>query len=149
MKTLKFLILFLIVFVAGFFLGQSLQLAQNTTASQNSGAIQENQTVVRLQFSGSELTEFQNVKFQTGQTVLDILKKLAQDNNLVLELKDYAGLGTMVNKIGELTNGQDNKYWQYYVNGQYSQTGADKYPLKNNDVIEWRFAPSTFNQPVN
>lgn len=149
MKTLKFLILFLIVFVAGFFLGQSLQLAQNTTAGQNSGAVQENQTVLRLQFGESELTEFQNIKFQNGQTVLDILKQLTQDNNITLELKDYAGLGTMVNKIGELTNGQDNKYWQYYINDQYSQTGADKYQLKNNDIIEWRFAPSTFNQPEN
>lgn len=53
-------------------------------------------------------------------------------------------MGVMINEIKGLTNGQDNKYWQYAVNGQYADKAADKWPLKEGDRVTWEFKESSF-----
>jgi hypothetical protein len=77
-------------------------------------------------------------------TVLAVLEKISADKKLVLKIKDYTGLGKMVTQIGELENGQNNKYWQYSVNGKMPSIGADAYKLKSGDLVEWRFSESSF-----
>jgi len=44
--------------------------------------------------------------------------------------------------IHEINNGDDGRYWQYYVNGQFADVGCSNYFLSDNDVVEWRFEPS-------
>jgi hypothetical protein len=51
-----------------------------------------------------------------------------------------------VTKIGDKVNGEDNRYWQYFINGAYAQVGADQYKLKNGDAVEWKFSADQFNQ---
>jgi hypothetical protein len=77
-------------------------------------------------------------------TALELLSEMTTEKKVVLETKDYAGLGKMIIKIGDLTNGQDNKYWQYWVNGKTASVGADSYQVEANDIIEWKFEPSSF-----
>lgn len=85
--------------------------------------------------------------FNVGEntSVLDILKMInSQQPEFNLQTKDYAGVGTLVEQIGDKINGQNNKYWQYLVNKEQPLVSADQYLLKDNDQIEWHFAPIKF-----
>jgi len=77
-------------------------------------------------------------------TALELLTEMTAEKKVNLKTKDYAGLGKMIVKIGDLTNGQDNKYWQYWVNGKLANIGADSYQVEANDTIEWKFESSSF-----
>ena len=35
-------------------------------------------------------------------------------------------------------NPKANKFWQYYINGNYAPLGVDLQKIKNGDVIEWK-----------
>ncbi len=78
-----------------------------------------------------------------GDTVLGVLQKLNVKNpDLKVSTKEYSGLGTLVDGMGDYKNGVENKYWQYKVNGVMPQIGADAYQLKDGDTVEWFFASS-------
>lgn len=47
--------------------------------------------------------------------------------------------GVFVTSINGTTNGQDGKYWQYWVNGAYGQVSADHVALEDGDAVTWRF----------
>lgn len=78
-----------------------------------------------------------------GDTVLKMLQQLdAQDPQLQLSIKEYSGLGTLVESMNGIKNGDQNKYWQYKVNGIMPQIGADQYELYEGDIVEWYFETS-------
>lgn len=79
-----------------------------------------------------------------GATALDLLTFATRTRGLELKTKSYEGLGALVEAIGQATNGQDNKYWSFYINGEFAQVSADQYQLKVGDVIEFRFEASKF-----
>lgn len=86
-----------------------------------------------------------SIQFSSPKTVLELLQQLDEENEEVrLETKEYSGLGVLVQSIGEKTNGTDDKYWQYKINGVMPQVGADKLEVKNGDSIEWYFDTSEF-----
>lgn len=75
-----------------------------------------------------------------GATALDALRDLnAQDPTMRLTTKTYTGLGDLVESMYEKTNGTDERYWQYQVNGIEAQVGASAYVLKDTDNVEWEF----------
>jgi hypothetical protein len=79
----------------------------------------------------------------SGETALQLLEALnATDPNLKLTTKAYSGMGVLVEGIGGKTNGTDQKYWQYKVNGTMPMVGADQYQLASGDSIEWYFTGS-------
>ena len=47
-------------------------------------------------------------------------------------------------QIKDKKNGQDQKYWQYFVAGEQPQISIDKYFPANNTYIEWKFIKSEF-----
>jgi hypothetical protein len=79
-----------------------------------------------------------------NSTVFSLLKGLAQRENFVIEYKTYEGMGVFVESIAGLKGGADNKWWQYWVNGELPQVSADKYRVKSGDRVEWKFTPSSF-----
>jgi len=146
MKTIKFIIIALVFFAVGFFLGQSYQWPNLTPEAAKQPLVQEQKITYSLQFSDSDRIEFHDIQLLENQTVLEILRKLAAENSLVLEVKNFEGIGSMITKIGDKANGQENKYWQYFINGAYAQIGADQYKLKDGDAVEWKFSADQFNQ---
>jgi hypothetical protein len=77
--------------------------------------------------------------------LLDCLKYIqTKYPSLNLKTKDYGDMGVIVDEMAGLKNGDGGKYWQYFVNGVQPMVGADKYVLKNNDKVEWKFAKSEF-----
>lgn len=82
-------------------------------------------------------------EFRQGMTAFDLLKDQTTQQNLNLETKEY-DLGIMIEAIGEQENGQQGKYWLYYVNGQMPQVSADKTALQSADQVEFKFEKSDF-----
>jgi len=79
-----------------------------------------------------------------NSTAFSLLKELAQRENFEIEYKTYEGMGVFVESIAEIKNGMDNKYWQYWVNGELPMVAADKKEIKEGDKVEWKFAPASF-----
>lgn len=68
-----------------------------------------------------------------------VLTALQAIKDLPIKIQDYGKLGQLVTTIGDQVNGQDGKYWQYWLNGVYAQIGADQQSVRANDLIEWKF----------
>jgi len=143
MKTFKYVMVALVFLIAGFLLGQSYNLPflpkiSNPQGDEQNQQIAQTVTYV-INYGANEISEFQDVSFAPGDTVLDLLTRLAQENNFILTTKDYDNLGVLVVKIGDKENNQDNKYWQYEVNGVQPQIGSSQYQLQSGERIEWKF----------
>lgn len=80
------------------------------------------------------------VTVAAGTTALEMLRAESEKTGFALIEKEYAGLGSLVEEIGDLKNGTDGRYWTYSVNGIFASVGADNYELKPGDAIEWAFA---------
>ncbi len=139
MKSIKFIIIAIIFFAAGFFLGQSYQIPSMVSVNESANQVNLEPVTYVISFSESNLIEFQNISLSEKATVLDILNSIAAENEMVLETEDYENLGTLVTKIGEMENGQENKYWQYFVNDQLPQVGASSFLLAGGERVEWKF----------
>ncbi|MDI6591683.1 MAG: DUF4430 domain-containing protein [Patescibacteria group bacterium] len=81
--------------------------------------------------------------FRKGITAFDLLKEGAAKLNLPLKTKTY-DIGIFIEAIGDRENGQDGKYWLYYVNGVLPMVAADKMELKIGDKVEFKFEKSPF-----
>lgn len=104
---------------------------------------QTSQNTVKVTIEG--IYENKEVVISEHETVLGILRVLnANDSRIQLLTKEYSGLGTLVERIGNRTNGSNNEYWQYKVNGVMPQISADTLEIKDGDVVEWYFEKSEF-----
>lgn len=86
------------------------------------------------------LLEKTEVSFAPDTTALSLLAEVAKEMEFELGTKEYTGMGVLVEKIGDIKNGVDGKYWHYYINGKLAPVGASDYMLQANDGIEWKFA---------
>jgi len=148
MNTFRKILAVVIIFTAGYFLGQSQIISQNF----NSGALpnniqninqtnQSDKVLISLAFDQNN-TSLYSRDWQANLSLLAVTKNLAEENNLAFEIKDYAEMGVLITQIGDKINGQDNKYWQYWVNQQQPLISADKYILQPQDIVEWKFEAS-------
>lgn len=120
---------------------QSSPVAEKLRASETSEALQENRIFITIEGLYSEVP----VYMLSGGTALTLLRELdARDTRVQLGVKEYAGLGALVVSMHGEKNGTDDRYWQYTVNHVAPQIGADAYVLHDGDVVEWRFAESSY-----
>jgi len=82
-------------------------------------------------------------EFKEGMTAFDLLSNEAEKLNLTLKFKTY-DIGVFIEAIGNKENGEDGKYWLYYINGEMSQLAADKQLLTHGDKVEFKFEKSPF-----
>ena len=61
-----------------------------------------------------------------------------------ISFQEHEDMGVLIEAIEGQQNGQDNKYWLYYVNGEMPMTSADQQKIKPGDVVEFRFEESAF-----
>lgn len=83
------------------------------------------------------------VEFEQGMTAFDLLKIKAEETNLVLKIENY-DIGIFIEAIGEQENGQDGKYWLYYLNGEMPMVASDKNEIKAGDKVEFKFEEPSF-----
>ncbi len=73
-------------------------------------------------------------------TVFGFLLAAAQEGALKVTYTYYGQYDSyLVDSINGVINGENNKYWQYWINREYGVVGADKQPVNNGDIIEWKF----------
>jgi len=79
-----------------------------------------------------------------NSTVFSLLEELADRENFKIEFTTYPDMGVFVESIDKVKNGTNNKYWQYWVNGELPMIAADKKEVGKGDRVEWKFAPIAF-----
>ena len=101
---------------------------------------QADETSVKLTILGGEWTIEDNLVAYPDDTVFLILERSLSRKILSFEYTYYEEFDAiLIDSINGVANGEDGKYWQYYVNGDIPMVGADKYAVSNGDYIEWRF----------
>jgi len=88
--------------------------------------------------NGSENIKEFALEFSTSTTVLDVLQNACLTANFALESQEYE-FGIIVEAINNKKNGQDSKYWLYYINGVMPQLTPDKIQVNPNDKIEFKY----------
>lgn len=71
------------------------------------------------------------VATESGQTALELLESRA-----TIETQEYGDAGAFVTSINGLA-GDNQNYWAFYLNGEYSQTGASQTILEPGDEIKF------------
>lgn len=72
-----------------------------------------------------------------AKTVYEALKQVAEKKGLQLDAKQYK-YGLLVEKIGASANSADSG-WMYWVNGKAGQIASDRFQVKPQDTIEWKY----------
>lgn len=84
-----------------------------------------------------------NLEVASTTTAFDLLKIAAASSNITLKFTEYE-IGVFIEQIGDQKNGDNNKYWLYYIDDQMPMVAADKQLISPSDTISFRFEQSTF-----
>lgn len=149
MKNSYKIVILIAILAAAVFLEHNLvnlsKTASLPTAKELEEASQKTTVTLRIDFDNGNISNYNEIKLGEEKTVFGLLKKVAEENNLEFSFKEYPDLGILVESIDSVKNDFGiNKWWQYWVNGQYATKGADKYELKNNDLVEWKYIKGQF-----
>ncbi|MCU0679256.1 MAG: DUF4430 domain-containing protein [Planctomycetes bacterium] len=150
MKTAAKIIIVIAVFLAGFYFGQRQAVApalppEDLPSAVITPAVPEARDYITASLSvdkgAGEPASFENITIPATSTVFSFLKEMTAANDIDLQYKDYGGdLGVMVEAInGAVNDFAANRYWQYWLNGQYALVGASGQALKDGDKVEWKF----------
>ena len=93
--------------------------------------------------NGEEDAETYISEFNQGITAFDLLENKAEESGLTLETKVY-DFGILIETIGDKKNGDEGKYWLYYINDEMPMVAADKQELNPGDKVEFKFEKSSF-----
>ena len=93
---------------------------------------------------GEEDSETFTVELKNSTTTaFNLLENKAEELNFVLKTKMY-DFGIFIEAIEDKENGQDGKYWMYYVNDEMPMMAADKKEIKPGDKVEFKFEKPSF-----
>jgi len=82
--------------------------------------------------------------FSHDKNLFELTQDIASQQNWIFNYDDYGDMGILISQIAEQKNGQDQKYWQYFVDGQQPQISVEKYYPNSGQNIEWKFIKSEF-----
>jgi len=149
-KNLFIWIVIGIIVLIGIWLLSSKEVEQHDFSNQfipkNEIEIPQEETkegVVLIINSDEENVKTFEIDFNSGMTAFDLLKNKAEELDLTLETKTF-DIGVLIETIGNKKNGDENKYWLYYINDEMPMVAADKKEIKPGDKIEFKFEESKF-----
>ncbi len=116
---------------------------QNQNQGQIINQVVSKEIVLSVDDGGGEEVKVFNLEFKEGMTAFDALKQKTAEKGLILETKSY-DIGVFIENIGGVKNGENGKYWVYYVNGKLAEVASDKYQLKAGDKVEFKFEKSIY-----
>jgi hypothetical protein len=150
---LALVIIGIFTIVVGYFVQRNFVLTQKELNNlvQEEISIQENtirkiqeKRVVYIIDKGNGIINSFKISPSQNSTVFSLLEELSQREKFKIEFTFYQGMGVLVENIDGVKNGTDNKYWQYWVNGELPMVAADKKEVEAGDRIEWKFESSPF-----
>ncbi len=139
--------------VVGYFVQRNFILAQKEVNDLVQGEIniQENTSrkiqekrVIYIIDKGEGIINSFKISPSKNSTVFSLLEELSQRENFKIEFTFYKDMGILVKSIDGVENGTNNKYWQYWINGELPMVAADKKEVETGDKIEWKFESSPF-----
>jgi len=149
-KNLFIWIVIGIIVLIGIWLLSSKKVEQHNFSNQfihkNEIEIPQEETkegVVLIINSDEENVKTFEIDFNSGMTAFDLLKNKAEELDLTLETKTF-DIGVLIETIGNKKNGDENKYWLYYINDEMPMVAADKKEIKPGDKVEFKFEESKF-----
>jgi hypothetical protein len=101
---------------------------------------QTDETSVTMIISGDNWQIEDNIVAYPEDTVFTILEAFAERNKITCKYTYYEEFDSvLIDSINGDVNGDEGRYWQYYVNDKIPMIGCDKYNVSNGDVIQWKF----------
>ena len=101
---------------------------------------QSDETSIHISLKGSDWIIQDRIFIQDEITVYQALEQITQKQDLSIKTEYFEAFQSLlVQSIHIDDNGENNCYWQYYVNGELPMVGCDSYMIKNGDIVEWRF----------
>lgn len=83
--------------------------------------------------------------YEEGETLWSVMQQMLVEKDIALDYENYGeGLGALITKIGDKKNGDEGRYWQYFVNGEYAKVGVSNYKVNAGDIVEWKFTNNKF-----
>lgn len=95
--------------------------------------------LLKINSGSEEKKEYELNDISKQTTVFDVL-----ENNIDIEYNNNYSYGVFIESIDGIKNGDDGKYWQYYIDDALGNLAADKKILKDGDTVEWRFEEVQF-----
>ncbi len=78
------------------------------------------------------------VNLKENDTAFSILQRASRENNFTINYQNYNSLGAFIKCIAGVCN-NDQYYWTFYYNDQYSTIGVSSQLVRNNDITAWKF----------
>lgn len=89
---------------------------------------------------GNDTTQTFVEPIHAQESVFDLLKQTTADHQLSFVYKDYgAGMGMFIQSIGGIGENDHSKWWQFWINGTYSPTGASDVMVHSGDIVKFVF----------
>lgn len=130
------------VFLIGFSVG--VARTQNLPLIQDSNGVASVAKVALLINDSEKIKSYRDINLNQSSTVLTILEQTAATERFAVEVDRSSSLGAFVKQIGQKKNGQNQFYWQYYVNGSQPLVAADKFILQGGETVLWTFSQSEY-----
>jgi len=121
--------------------GEVINLNPTTTPSVAEQVVPKTVSIM-FDFGDGTVKTFSEISLpKESSTVFDILSVLSAEKKIDLAYKDYSGdLGVFIQSINSVpSEGNTDKWWQFWVNNNYSLVGVSGYNVNSGDVIEFKF----------
>lgn len=94
-------------------------------------------TDLTIDYGNGDVQSFPNEVLLQGSSALDQLKAVERRHGILIETRNFPGIGVFVEGIHGVRN-TNTSYWQYWVNDEYAKVGAGQYALKDKDRVLWK-----------
>lgn len=135
------IIIVILLLAATFFLGAKTASKDCASDYEKANLSVENKAQERLK---PPVVIYLPDKADQESTVFSGLLNYGSKNDIEIKYNNNYDFGVFIESIGGIKNGDEGKYWQYYINDALGDVAADKKNLSNGDVVEWRFEEIPF-----
>jgi hypothetical protein len=145
-KTSKKLDLFIYLLIVAIIITITIYVSTNDVFDNNTSSQKKFVKNVKVTISTPTWSS-EYISVNTSNiTVAELLFEFIEKQNITINKTYWPGYNSyFITQIGNYSNGDDNRYWQYYVNEKYANVGCSKYVLNNNDTVEWTFEKSNWD----
>jgi len=118
---------------------------QVTIAPSNEQTSSEDAYLIKFSFDNQDTISVEYpYTFSPDQNLLEVTADIANQNNWTFDFQNYGDMGVLVTQIKDKINGQNQKYWQYFIEDKQPLMSVDRYYPKFGEIIEWKFQVSEF-----
>ena len=97
-------------------------------------------TSVQIVMIGDSWTLEDHIVVTADETVFSLLERTLSRHDMTFEYTYYQDFdANLIDMIHTTHNGDEGKYWQYWVDDELPMVGADHFDIENGMTVEWRF----------